>query len=320
MNIVFPNHDSFPLYVTDILQLYNECFGHDPGKEYFLWKYLCNPYDGMYVALGYECNRLIGFYAVSPIECIYNARVIKAALSLNTMTSPDFSGKGIFQTLATRIYERLSIDGFELVIGFPNTHSNRIFGKWLGFSTLYEIPMLEKTLCTENLCNTTPPEKHFQLSPDPLLLLNYEMISAHQGDAIIECRKTVDYLRWRYSDSPENKYLLLALSKNEMVYAYGVLKAYGDRLNIVEQHAVSEIVREELFYQMERYAVDKGFSYITTWAPLQAPEHWMLEKRGYINRYPIHYFIAKWIGNDDMASTVLNYYNWGLQLGDNNTY
>ena len=55
----------------------------------------------------FEEDKLIGHYAASPIELIIDGEKIKTALSMTTMTDPEFGGKGIFSKLASSLYREM---------------------------------------------------------------------------------------------------------------------------------------------------------------------------------------------------------------------
>ena len=89
---------------------------------------------------------------------------------------------------------------------------------------------------------------------------------------------------------------------------------------MVEFHVENSEYMVGLLQSCMDYGWKIGCRYITIWAPINTELHHLLEKKKFINRYPIHYFIAKSLNNFDKKVDVLDPRNWAIQMGDNNTY
>lgn len=297
--------------IPEITALHDECFGPGATREYFAWRYLQAPNHDLFVNVAIEERQLAAFYAVVPIKLLYNGDFYDAALSLNTMTSAKHQGKGLFVELAKRTYQQLLEANYKVVIGFPNSISNRTFNSQLHIPTVAEVPMLELNISTEKISDTC-------VQYDNQYLLDYTEVNKPENQ--ISIVKDANYLRWRYTCSPEHTYENVVLADGNTVKAYATCKIWKDRLNLVEFHANNTDLADELLMACKYHAMSKICSYITVWEPINTPIHHLFEKRRFINRYPIHYFIAKSFTSINCGIDVTDPRNWALQMGDNNTY
>jgi predicted acetyltransferase len=51
-------------------------------------------------------GQIVANYSALPTIVVFGKRKLKTALSLNTMTDPEYAGKGLFITLANMLYEK----------------------------------------------------------------------------------------------------------------------------------------------------------------------------------------------------------------------
>ena len=301
--------------IPEIDNLHRKCFGKEKGQEYYIWKYLDNPIDDFIIACAFSKGRLASFYAVSPVDILADGIKEKALLSLNTMTDPDFAGQGLFTRLAQLVYD-FSAEKYhyKLVFGFTNSISNRIFSEQLGWSTVYEVPMLQKDLSFE------VKSLKSDLKVDNEFTLDYNNVLGQKKYGL-RILKTEEYLKWRYMKSPESSYMNFVLSEGKTVDAYAICKFYQeDKINVVEWNSLSINSLEKLFLKLFDVAREYNRSVITTWSRVNSEEHLLLERLGFINRYPIHYFSLKVLKKEAFSLDITDYRNWNLQLGDNNTY
>lgn len=127
--------------------------------DYLKWLYLENP-NGKVVGFdAFDGDKLAGHYATIPISCIYKNKEIKALLSLNTVTGPNYRGKGLFTSLAEKTYELAKSKGYEIVLGVANINSTYGFVNKLGFEL---VEQLEARI--GRLKYTMPRENEFSFS------------------------------------------------------------------------------------------------------------------------------------------------------------
>ncbi|VVE01987.1 hypothetical protein PHO31112_02182 [Pandoraea horticolens] len=102
-------------------------------SEFLKWLYFENP-EGHVVGFdAFDGDRLIAHYACIPTTIRLRGDVVRALLSLNTATHPDFQGKGLFSKLADMTYRHAADLGFDCVYGVANANSTPGFVRKLGF-------------------------------------------------------------------------------------------------------------------------------------------------------------------------------------------
>lgn len=134
------------------LLLFQECFiaNESPRTiELLRWQYFEPPVGRLYVDFAVASgNRpyLAAIYAVFPVAMRAEGKRVLGTQSLDTLTHKAFRGKGLFQKMASAMYERCARDGVALVYGFPNGNSAHGFFKRLEWQSLDPMPMMVKPL------------------------------------------------------------------------------------------------------------------------------------------------------------------------------
>jgi len=102
-------------------------------SRYLRWLYVENP-CGTAVGIDAFCGEVLAaHYVCVPSDVSIMGRQVKALLSLNTATHPEFRGKGLFTKLADATYGLAAELGYSLVYGVANANSTPGFVRKLGF-------------------------------------------------------------------------------------------------------------------------------------------------------------------------------------------
>lgn len=306
MEIRLLKKEEFHSLETSYCELYRHCFNDYIDEHIIDHRFMQNPYDEFYMCVAIDNGSIVANYTVSPTRIAHNGKVLKAALSLNTMTHPAYVGKGLFVTLAKHLYDNLTQDGFSLVYGFPNYLSNRTFVSKLGWRDIYEIPTLELLIDESKIVNAVALKRELPLNCHKNNL---------NSDESYEVFKDLSYLNWRYIHSPNNKYMILATKDNSWV----IYKFYQDIINVVEFHANNSDEIKDIVNQLMVIGIQNKKTRITVWSKINSDQHILLEKLGFRNRYPITYFGAKILRQEDCEG-IWNYQNWTVNMGDDNVY
>lgn len=119
-------------YFHLIAELFLESFGKVLSSELWDWAYQRNPFGDPIVSMAFDGGKLVGHYAVIPMDLHNQDKVIKGYLSMTTMVSVDFRRHQLFRILADRVYSRIeSRNESAVVFGFPNNQSAPGFVKRL---------------------------------------------------------------------------------------------------------------------------------------------------------------------------------------------
>lgn len=313
MILKFLTRPEFLKKIDEIIILYKSCFTAEISREYFIWKYLNNPYENeIFIAVAEDKNTIVAFYGVSPIKLSSD---MKGALSLNIMTNSNYSGQGLFVKLATMMTDKLKALNYDCLICFPNYLSNPIFISKLGWKDIYEIPRLTLSTFTIN-------DKFHKPLEDSGFLMNYDSILDVNNDMSEKkyfFKKDISFLKWRIMENPLNKYINYVYEINGVVSSFITVRIYKDELNIVMLHYSSVTEATGLIQQVINIGVNINAKIITAWSPINSSEHSIYERFKFLNERPITYFAIDTF-NQGKDTDIENYNNWKVESIDDNIY
>ncbi len=308
------NKQEYIKYLPEMQELFKICFGRDIDETYFLWRYIKNTSEDLLIYVALENGKIIANYSVFPCNLCIGEDVIKAGLSMTTMTHPDFNGRGIFVTLAEKLYDEMTSMGYDLVFGFPNNNSHRAFRNILKWNDIYEIPTMN--LLVENM-KLEIMDSEYKIAKDNEFKLDYTKLFLKKE--CIQVKKSNEFLRWRFSENPINNYENYVLINDKEVLAYCVLKFYNkNEIDIVEVNSIDSMSLKVLINNilaMNKDIIEK----VNTWMSIESDNHSMYEKLGFVNKMPITYFGAR-ILNNCKQDILYNFKNWYIQMGDSDVY
>jgi hypothetical protein len=299
-----------------ILDLFECSFGKKLSLDYWNWRFANHPSGLKMIMLMWDGERLVGHYALSPMRLIIEKQEILTALSMTTMTHPDYAGKGIFTQLANALYEEEhSKNGLAAVWGFPNVNSHYGFIKNLKWSNLEQIPSF--SIDTEVIRAT---ESNIAVD------VNFKNNKRYANEsARVRACYDQNYLSWRYERNPSNSYVIFEKNIRDE-YAYAVVKKFDSyaysgakELDVLEwQVPADEILQMEFFSAIKNHFADSHVRCINMWMPLHDMRHVQLEKLGFRNRLPITYFGIRVM--DSNYDDLLDCRNWHYSLGYSDIY
>jgi len=305
------NKREFEKYLIQFEELFNLCFNREIDKSYFHWRYLNNTMNDLLVYVALDNGKLIGNYSVFPCEINIKGEIRKVGLSMTTMTHPNYKGKGIFTTLANKLYQRMKNEGYAAVFGFPNNNSHKIFVNKLGWTDIYEIPSL----------STINTNREYINSNNTIILDNkFELDYSIFIDTCknIHINKNNQYLKWRFFDNPINDYDNYVLLDNNKLIANCVIKFYNNEMDIVEINCV-DYEKIHMFINNIISLNKEKIIKVNTWMNVTSEFHNVYEKLGFINREPITYFGIKKL-DKSLNEDIYNYKEWFIQMSDSDVY
>lgn len=123
-----------------IAALFASAFGRSLDVDLWDWAYLANPFGDALVSVALDGDRVVGHYAVVPLDLAGDHGVLRGYLSMTTMVHADYRMLGLFRTLAERVYDRIERRGVpSAVLGFPNDQSAPGFRRKLGWTVLDDV-------------------------------------------------------------------------------------------------------------------------------------------------------------------------------------
>lgn len=216
------------------------------SQDFLDWQYFQNPWGEVigYVAEDNK-NHIVGQYLVIPMDLCYKGSPLKGSLSLNTLTHPDYSGQGIFTSLARRTYSKCANQGVIMTYGFPNPNSYNGFVKKLGFADIGSVPLLISPINIESLLRfklgsksaarimgyiTSPIRRLLQPRATPYGKGMVIEEASEFGDQYgqfwqsvkeyytLMVDRTPEYMNWRYFSIPRRNYkVIMAFDENRVI-------------------------------------------------------------------------------------------------------
>lgn len=296
-----------------ILELFHLSFGKPLSENFWQWRFAHHPEDKKMIMLMWDDDRLVGHYAVSPMRMLIGGIEVLTALSMTTMTHPEYSGRGIFTDLAESLYsEQKTKNQLAAVWGFPNHNSHYGFIKNVGWRNLEQIP----TFSIET--------NHIQIQ-ETIIAIGKEFHQSHYEATLknkfpVQIKRSASYLNWRYFENPIHDYVLFEhYEGSEISFAVAKLfQSFTDQsrfeVDILEWEMPADIRIQQHFLSSikEHFSAQHPFR-INMWVPLNDPKHIQLEKIGFRNQAPITYSGIRILsdGLDEMLKSEKWHYNFG---------
>lgn len=306
-------------FKRSILDLFAKSFGKELPENVWNWRYEKNPFsEKKLIELMLDGDVVAGHYALWPVELEVEEEIISSAMSMTTMTHPDYGGRGIFTKLADSVYQSAFNEShIKLVWGFPNANSHYGFIKRLKWKDIGTIPMLSiDNEGMERYPSIDFKEKKLFNDVDAAKLKS-------NSDGMIRLRKSAEYLNWRYFDNPMFQYQVLTTSESNFVvikFFKSFLDSSQYEIDIVEwcvEPDLDSIV--SLLSAIKTYAVGKDMkvSRVNTWMNIFDKRHILLEKVGFKLAAPITMLGGLTIEN---TSNLLNYSHWDISMGNSDVF
>ncbi|MEA2754284.1 MAG: hypothetical protein QOJ54_573 [Aliidongia sp.] len=125
-------------HLAAIRDLFCLTHGYRRPQAFDRWKLFSTDFGRCPSIVAMQGDRCVGLYTVLPTPLILDGVRVSGAQSVDTMTHPDFRGRGMFLSLARSCYEEAASD-IALMYGLPNQNSYPGFIKHLGWTHLDDI-------------------------------------------------------------------------------------------------------------------------------------------------------------------------------------
>jgi hypothetical protein len=304
-----------------IVELFELVFKKKLPLDIWKWRFDANPAKYKMIKLMWDGDILAGHYALSPTYLkVDNARLL-TALSMTTMTHPEYGGRGIFSDLADSLYnEEYEQRGLLAIWGFPNNNSHYGFIKNLKWKDVVEIPFLSM------------PANALKPSSDPIELkeiftfTDQHSLLADQNTKSfrIKTDRYPEMLNWRYFDNPEFNYRVFEFEhKNQPGYVVtkcipGFTEKDKFELDLVEIMCPADFGTLHSLLNAILKAQNSGEIYkLNTWLPLFDPKHILLEKAGFTHCAPSTYHGVRVMGEDNI---LYDPREWFICMGDSDVF
>lgn len=237
--------------IPRIAELAQACHGQSLSADRLRRKFWENPDAEPVILLAEQDGRIAGQYALWPARLQLGRESVMGAQSLDTMTHPDFRGRGIFVQLANAAFAVAERRGIEVLYGFPNPQSYPGFVRRLNWDHTGNVDVLARPLRLSRdprVPRLVGPLADLALrlwpsgSSDPTLVLDNQPPTAAELDRLLlppaskeddHCSVAASAVRWawRFGDLSELSYRWLVARRGTEPVAVGVwaLRADGSR-------------------------------------------------------------------------------------------
>ena len=264
--------------------------------------------------LAWAGNTLAGQYAASQAPLLVNGVLQPSALSMSTMTHPDFRGQGLLQLLGEALYDQLSQDDFTCAWGFPNPMINGTRQKKLAWQPICDVPSLSLEL------ERARPEND---SFEQVKIADWDAFFSDADPEVplgkIQSLRTAEILKWRTNRNPINTYSCFTTILGNGECGYAVCKAFGENdLDLVELRTTGAETAGLLVDRAIALAREKGIKQLNTWSLPCDENRLVLERRGFAATSPVTYFGGRSFSTSDTAFDDPR--NWRLSMLDSDLY
>jgi GNAT superfamily N-acetyltransferase len=217
-----------------------------------------------------------------------HGREVRAAQSLDVMTSTAWRGRGLYLRLATQVYDRLAEDGTEVVYGFPNEEASPGFFGPLGWVPLGPVPLLARPLPTGLVGGMRVHGRaacmvELDEAPDEIDAL-WARIAPVLSVTVPRDR---EFLQWRLFERPGADYVVLGMRERGRLVGVGAV-GLGERQGRRVAHLLDLLVDpgddragRRLLRELLRVAARRRAHAMLAWCPTSAPIRPLLRLNGF---------------------------------------
>jgi len=313
---------------SEILRLFKRAFGRELDLNYWNWRFRDNTEGKLQIELMFDSNLIAGHYAVSPVRMICDGKSVLTALSNYTMTHPDYGRRGIFTTLAERLYERIVREGGEFVWGFPNQNSYHGFINRLNWIPVKDISTL---MLNAGEFKPAPLKKKFEVEEINYFGPEFDGLWVSLKDKYVGLfryfvERNVQYLNWRFMKNPRYKYKIFCAKEGMNYLGYSVVKFYED-----EEQVLGDIV--DIFCAFDRdgfqFLIGESVEYLSQratkiccWMNEGCEFYRYLKDMGFKESAFVTHFAVRPLSNfaERECRYLAEYANWYLTMGDSDVY
>jgi len=309
---------------SKILTLYKEVNDNEMPLNLWKWRYKRNPFGEGIIKLLFTENKLIGHYAVTPVNLIVDNRPVKSVFSLHTMTHPGFQKQGIFTYLAEEVYKTCQEKDYCFVYGFPNENSYHGFTNKLNWTGFGKMTVLEKNISIHDKKSSSTDGiyeiKRFDHKVDSL----WE--KTEKSNKIIVPR-TKNYLNWRFIEHPTVEYPVYTITDhNSELLGYIILKIYTKEIK-AKGHIVDILCAEDeniarrLLHFAYQYFREREIDYLSCWMPKGHFLTRILSEEGFItSEMETQFGVRVFDKEKQFLRFVEHFGKWHLTMGDSDVF
>lgn len=291
--------------------------GYDsfPYRLFWEWKHVQNPFGESPVLLALDGKRIIGIRAFMRWKMVKGDCIFSAFRAVDTVTDPDYRGKGVFKMLTMGLIEQLKItESLSFIFNTPNKASRPGYLK-MGWKILGRAPVHIRVVPFAGLFNQ---QEWRQMQSNLQELKSLDNSSTVPIPSMIHVPKNLAYLNWRYREFPILDYALdLAHYKGNDYFFFLKIRPRGYFRELRVCEAWTAGIRDWNF--IARHSVELARR-LGCQAVSLLPEPGngaMMYRNGFVSIQPLANIITvRDINLGDGFAEVAQLKNWAFAMGD----
>jgi GNAT superfamily N-acetyltransferase len=268
-------------------------------------------------------QQIIGLRLFLNWRWIAGGKELKAVRAVDTITHPDWQGRGIFTRLTSTLLVDMEKLGVSFVFNTPNTSSKPGYLK-MGWKEVTRIPLWIRPLKPLSAAlhffrkTSRTPDTTSKLEFNNIERLDEHLQSLSQGNRL-HTPRTVEYLRWRFAQVPGISYDARWQTHGD---AFGLI-IFRQRIRKgLRELSISELLLSESktgiqlgSSLLDNVARESNADYMIATAAKNTPEQSALKDAGF---YPLPYmgpsFTVKPL--QQLENDILDWQSWRCSIGD----
>jgi predicted N-acetyltransferase YhbS len=233
-----------------VLRLLRVALGETPAtrrsSDFWRWKHFENPSGPSFVRVACDqTGEVVGLRAFMRWQFKVDGDLVMAVQAVDTATHPAFRRKGIFSALTQQAVEDARQAGISLIFNTPNASSRPGYTKlgWQDVGTVTPLFLVlspsrffSRLLAAGVRLQRRAPASHSPLSmptsSDVARLLDHpeaveKLVASHEDldtQANLATLRSVEYLRWRYTQHPHLAYSAVSVGPPDHLRAASIFR------------------------------------------------------------------------------------------------
>jgi hypothetical protein len=322
-----------------ILEMFNEVFHQNRELSHWYWKYRDNPYGSYFISIAETPERILAaHYAGYPVKlyfCLSDNRRPTESLSYqlgDKMTRKNFRAAGFGKSAVlaktfNHFKETYASEKVPFAYGFLTYHSLQFGLLFLDYIKIEPVPYRKANMdLLNNVKNKRFKKIISQIKVEEVSVVDetwsefFNNVAPHYKYLV---KREASYLRWRYLQRPDRKYLIFATKKKSKIAGWSVFYKEGEKIIWGDALFKPEDLDCVIYIlkTVQQHPIAEGADFIECWFPPR-PDWWdsFLQNLGFeIQAEPnnIHFTIT-FVTDNGRTNILRNYFYY--TMGDSDLF
>lgn len=293
-----------------------------PPPGYFQWKYLDNPAGPAVAYEALDGKTIAGYYGAMPEVWLVRGKPVTLFQSMDTMTDPDYRGRGLFTDLAKLTMKKIADEHSGWMIGFPGHTSIGGFVNKLGWKDITHVRIRFSLRQALALKATFRKGVQFRIDPVHRAGPEFDDYWSRRETRPLDIQKqySTQFLNWRIFDRPGNRSQVHYVRVDGRIAGVIVHDSAGNSLRV----QLLDFLNRELYAEctaavLSALALGSNTTWIEMYEPTLAWARQACNRAGMVanplgyGRFSHHPPYIVWAGDPSrIKSDVFNYANYDM--------